>query len=164
MGWEEKGVLDKCMTLLLLLEVLTCWRGSRVWALSCRKPSQFEGKKDMDICPPVFHPVCLYSVVVAYSTGILQGLLRQAELKDQIALLCYPSERISDIWIEYWLSLWLLLTQFHGISDLREEEGYKYKGYYQICSSLFCVALSPFCSFPMILAICCTTQQKICSW
>lgn len=56
MGWEEKGVLDKCMTLLLLLEVLTCWRGSRVWALSCRKPSQFEGKKDMDICPPVFHP------------------------------------------------------------------------------------------------------------
>lgn len=55
----------------------------------------------MDICPPVFHPVCLYSVVVAYSTGILQGLLRQAELEDQIALLCYPSERISGIWIEY---------------------------------------------------------------
>lgn len=68
-------------------------------------------------------------------------------------------------------ALWILhplpMATLHSVpqcNNLKKRDGNKYKGYYQICSSLFCVALPPFCSFPMILAICCTTQQKICSW
>lgn len=119
-GWEEKGVLGKCMTLGCCYcsgEVLTCRKGRWVWALSCRKPSHFGGEKiygcmssHISSSVPVLWGCCLlhWQPSRPAQASWIEG-------SNCIALLAFRENLRHLEPFGSWPSLWLL-TQFHSIA------------------------------------------------